>query len=551
MLLKLFVSLLALSYWIAGQETSTDSDEEMSSTMRFDTDINFTVGDVCQILGDRYCIQSKGAYMQAGTCLTLYKSNTTAVIGLCPYSPNKILWLHSTFSNYYSLPPTRTLTEQSNLTCGPYNREGLLCSKCKPGYGPAVYSFSLMCAECSDNGVGWALYLFMVLFPITVFYIIVIIFNIRATAPPFTVFVLMCQIFCTIELVHMPLKMRLKGIKSLSTMVRIVEVLCGIWNLDFFRYLVPPFCVSSHLSNIQALSLEYIHIMYPFLLILVTFICIELHARNFRPLVLVWKPFHKVVTRLRRSWDPRASIINAFSTFLLLTLSKSIVITTNSLAGTYIVFIDPMSPPLRYNSFLYTDPTIHMYSKQHLPYLLSSAVLLTIFFAVPTLLLCLYPTKIFRKLLSHCLSLRWQHALSAFIDTFQGHYKDGTNATRDYRAASGIHLLAIFLIILVCIGRNRRPLFLDYVQPGLVAVSLFYTLTRPCKQSYANITQSLLYALTAFVTFIISSVKSHHHDIIVLLFFLVLLCLLIPHILLGSYVIYKAIRRTEHNCFHL
>ena len=142
---------------------------------------------------------SDSVHICEGNCITS-QDGTIADVSLCPYFPNELSWL--TLSDYYSLPSNRTLMEQSNLTCGPYNREGLLCSKCKPGYGPAVYSFSLMCAECSDNGVGWALYLFLVLFPITVFYIIVIIFNIRATAPPFTAFVTMCQVYCTMELIH-------------------------------------------------------------------------------------------------------------------------------------------------------------------------------------------------------------------------------------------------------------------------------------------------------------------------------------------------------------
>ena len=61
----------------------------------------------------------------------------------------------------------------------------------------AVFAFSLMCAKCSSSSVvGWALDLFLNLFPITAFYIFVILFNIRVTAPPFTAFVLMCQIYC-------------------------------------------------------------------------------------------------------------------------------------------------------------------------------------------------------------------------------------------------------------------------------------------------------------------------------------------------------------------
>ena len=212
--------------------------------------------------------------------------------------------------------------------------------------------------EGACNGVGWALYLFLVLLPVTVFYIIVIIFNIRATAPPFTAFVMMCQVFSTIDRVYVPVKMVLQEMKSLSVLIDVVRVLCGIWNLDFFCHLVPPFCVSRHLGNMQALSLENLHILYPFLLILVTLICIELHARNFKPIVLLWKPFHMVVTRLRRSLGPRASIINAFSTFLLLTLSKSI---NYSLAVTF--YFEVINNDSYYQASLYADPTIHFCSK--------------------------------------------------------------------------------------------------------------------------------------------------------------------------------------------
>ena len=538
MLHEVLIAVLALSYM-----TYAENDTVLVATT-LDVDLNFTVADVCQhmYLGKRLlCILSEQVYIRAGTCLTRQYNNSVA-FGLCPYFPSEYSWLR--YSDYYSLPSNRTLMEHSNLTCGPYNREGLLCSKCKPGYGPAVYSFSLMCAECSDNGVGWALYLFLVLFPITIFYIIVIIFNIRATAPPFTAFVSMCQVFSTIDQVSVPLKMVLQEMKSLTVLIDVVRVLCGIWNLDFFRYLVPLFCVSSHLDTTQALSLEYLHILYPFLLILVTLICIELHARNFKPIVLLWKPFHMIITRLRRSLDPRASIINAFSTFLLLALSKSIVITNYSFAVTFVRMYFGATD-IYYPVILYADPTIHFYSKQHLPYLIGSILLLILFFAFPTLLLCLYPIRIFRKLLSHCLSLRWQHAVSAFIDTFQGHYKDGTNGTRDYRAASSIHLLVIFVVIVVSFGHQMKTHFLEYVQPGFMIMSLFYALVRPCKQEYANVIQSLLYASTAFVVYIVSSVIFHKRKFDTI--FMMLLYLLTAHVVLCFYAIYKVIRRSGFN----
>ena len=68
--------------------------------------------------------------------------------------------------------------------CGPLNREGRLCGKCKDGYVTAIYSYTLECSKCWGHGYGWLLYNFLELFPITVMYFLVVIFHIRATSSP-------------------------------------------------------------------------------------------------------------------------------------------------------------------------------------------------------------------------------------------------------------------------------------------------------------------------------------------------------------------------------
>ena len=142
-----------------------------------------------------------------------------------------------------------------------------------------------MCVKCTDNGLGWALYFFLVLFPITVFYFIVILFNIQATSPPFAAFVFLCQTFSNIDRLYLPLSIKLaqQPDRYFQLLLHVVRVLCGIWNMDFFRYLIPPFCVSSHLTNIQALTLEYVGIIYSFVLILVTYICTSI-KNNYKKL---------------------------------------------------------------------------------------------------------------------------------------------------------------------------------------------------------------------------------------------------------------------------
>ena len=46
----------------------------------------------------------------------------------------------------------------------------------------------------------------------------------------------------------------------------------GIWNLDFLRYIIPPFCISRSLTSLQAEALEYVIAVYPLLLIVFRFI---------------------------------------------------------------------------------------------------------------------------------------------------------------------------------------------------------------------------------------------------------------------------------------
>ena len=88
--------------------------------------------------------------------------------------------------------------------------------------------------------------------------------------------------------------------------------------------------------------------------------CIKLHDNNFRPVVWLWKPFHRYFVHFRRRWDSTASIINAFTTFLLLSFSKILFVSLSLFCSSYI----------RYNfdfpqkCVLYYDPTVECYTQE-------------------------------------------------------------------------------------------------------------------------------------------------------------------------------------------
>ena len=96
----------------------------------------------------------------------------------------------------------------------------------------------------------------------------------------------------------------------------------GLFSLDFFTYATPSFCISEEMNMLTVLSLQYIEAFYPMVLILLVYICIALHDKGCRIIVIAWSPLHKCLVRFRKSWQIKGSVINAFTTFMLLSYCK-------------------------------------------------------------------------------------------------------------------------------------------------------------------------------------------------------------------------------------
>ena len=442
----------------------------------------------CKSSGSIIC---RDELVKVGTCLTrLCYNSDVAVYGECPYITNdKEMFYRNFYRIKFDIP---TLTEQ---TCASLNRKGLLCSECYDGYGPAVYTFGNECVKCNRNTyTSWTLYLFVVLFPITVFYIIVIIFNVHATAPPLTAFVLYCQVFSIIDRTKMPTPTRFTSEYYSSTMLQVARTLSGIWNLDFGRHIVPPFCVSETLNTYHALLLDYITGFYPMLLILVTYILIKLHSHNFKLIVALWSPFNRCFSKVRRTWNPQASIMNAFATFLILSFTKILFISFYTIQTVRVTMLNGTIHSQR----LYYYPPISANSQQHFPFIVLTYSLTTIFVYIPIILLCCYPFKYFKRALFCCCSKR-RLVADLFMDTFQGYYKDGTNETYDWRFLSGLYPL-LLAVTLPALNRKYRY---QYGQVALyILTSAIFSIVRPYKKSAHNWVEiMLLHMLTAILCY--------------------------------------------------
>ena len=63
--------------------------------------------------------------------------------------------------------------------------------------------------------------------------------------------------------VHLHLYIENNVTGFLYVALKVPLVLCGIWSLDFFHSVIPPFCVSSNIKTVHALALEYVVAFYP------------------------------------------------------------------------------------------------------------------------------------------------------------------------------------------------------------------------------------------------------------------------------------------------
>ena len=478
---------------------------------------------------DRYtCVGNDSIHLGEAYCVSFDDSRQFLIAGLCPYS-------------YYQKNYTKNLNSSvtspetfNKVMCGPLNREGLLCSKCIPGHGIPVFSkVEDKCVKCGSKW-AWPLYLSLTLLPVTLFYILVIIFNFSATHPPITAYIFYCQLFTQIVLNVRYVRHRFETHTNRAFLYA-TWTICDIWNLDVLRYVIPSFCLSEHLSNTDALFLELITALYPLFLILLTVIFIQLHANNFRVVVYVWKPFHSCFSSLRRTWDPKSSVVNAFTTFLLFSSFKiSLLILT--IFNKY----KPLgNGTLFHITVLYIDPNIKYTDLHKQAYFIPSLLLIMFFIAVPILCLCLYPTKLC-KILTQCIcSGRQRNLIFLFMESFQGHYKNGTSGTYDYRSASSIGFL---LRLLTGVSLSRTWSGIPSTKSGsislialmLLLVSLFFAHVRPCKKQYMNVIESLLYFMAALL--LIFVVHNNHFP---QLFHLILVVILMPSVIYMCIIMYK------------
>ena len=277
------------------------------------------------------------ALLSFGSCMTYNEMDGTTSLGQCDSFLVHNRNVSLTYRKYLHLP--KNISELNDYMCSPMNRNGLVCSECIDGFGPAVFSYGFQCANCTGAWYGIPVYLFLEFVPITLLYLFILAFPLSISEAPMTSFVLYSQLlalsFVTFSTLRASIEYEIG--EAMFFIFKLVTSFYGIFNLDFFRFVFPPFCLSPSLKQLHIVSLFYISAFYPLLMIGITWICIELHSRNYRLLVWVW---NKINFLSRRSMESKGTVIDVFATFLLLSYTKMMQTSLYILFATYILNIN-------------------------------------------------------------------------------------------------------------------------------------------------------------------------------------------------------------------
>ena len=444
------------------------------------------------------CFDNK-AYLSAGFCATFDTSTDSdsdiLSLGECP-SYYGFTFTKQDYYWYIQLPDN--VSELNDYMCGSLNRKGRLCSECKDGYGLGTTSVGFQyfeCTKCAGAWYGVPLFLFLEMFPLTVLYLVILIFQINITSGSITCFIFCAQLsvicFDRVFAIDDP---RVSGLilaatKHTNWLFTLMMTIYDVWNLRFFRNILPSFCISSGLKRIHISYLDYISVFYPMCLIFLTWVCVELYDRKFRLFIWLWKPFQRCL----KGKEYHIDFINAFASLFLLSFTKVIyqvvlVLVQRRIQGRQSYHI------LGYTYVAGVDQTVLYGSTEHLLFLIPAAILFFILGILPTVFLILYPIRPFRILFSKC---RLDGVvINTFAEKFYSCYRTGLDGGWDMRSFAGLYFvsrLLLFLSNVMAIGLHVSEDDPYLMRNIILAITLLLiAVCRPYKETYMNKIDTIL-----------------------------------------------------------
>lgn len=486
------------------------------------------------------------AYIEFGYWMGTTDSNDNGImVGQCLYCPlNSDLHKKS----YVALPDSPNKLD--DFFCGELNREGVTCARCKSNYSVAVNSKRFECVPCAPNSYlySWILYALAEYVPLMLMLIIVIVFNISVTSGPANSFIFFAQIISTTFGIDANGIIDYQSVTpAASAFKQIYSSIYGLWNLSFFTAVDLNgwlFCLGPKITSLHIMILKFASAFFPLLVIGPVVILLHFYHNNYKCVVCIVQPLHKLTARCFRWLNFQRSLMDAFATFIILSYVKFAV------TSCQLLFPNTLVNATGHQQIISLfNGDLRFFSLEYAPYLAVSILVLCFCVLLPFLLF-LYSIKPCYTCLQrfNCHVLQPEDKAQQFLDSFHQCFKDGRNGEHDRRYFAALYFfLKLFLIATFAFGLSWTIQYICQQFICTVALLLLGSL-QPYKKMLHNVLDLSMFSILSTINVITLYnyyLQAVNSPLPPSLFWFQIILIFIPlvyFVVYISYFLYKAIK---------
>ena len=102
-----------------------------------------------------------------------------------------------------------------------------------------------------------------------------------------------------------------------------------IWRMSFLKPVIPSFCdISDRLTGIHIQILGLVTSINPIVYVISTCILMELHARNYRIIHILWRPFSFILNKINIKTVTSDTVFHALAALTFMSISNVLQYTT-------------------------------------------------------------------------------------------------------------------------------------------------------------------------------------------------------------------------------
>ena len=393
---------------------------------------------------------------------------------------------------------------------------------------------SFACKSSDLCHLGWLFYILSELIPVTLFFLVVIYFNISFASGPLNGVIFFMQV---IDALKIHAEDFIQFDETVECFSKIHKFVYRMFSLNMFALEELSFCLwPGRTSALDMLVFRYVTIIYSLLLILATVFLIKLCRRS-----------------RSRLLNLKHSIIHGLTTFLVMSYSECTRVSLMIITGGRMT--------VGYNSSYmvraFYNAEFSYLGREHLPYALPAFFFITTLVAIPPILLFAYPLcyKLFAllrieesKFIQITCKIFFLEKIKPLFDSMQFAFKD------DCRFFAGLYFW-YRLCLVVTFAYSSLSLFYAVTGVQLAIILGMHGAFRPYKTAWHNFLDAALFSNLAIInaiTFYSFNLATEHVPHARTMFYhasgiqqgLVLL----PLVYLVLYTLYGIVMRMKQHC---